>query len=37
MQKSLIDFKGVFLAQMERQILDLGNEAQFCRDLNGAR
>ena len=37
MQKSLIEFKDVLLAQMERQILGLGNEAQFCRDLNWAR
>ena len=37
MKKSLIDFKGVFFDQMERQILGLGNEAQFCRDLNGER
>ena len=37
MQKSFIEFKDVFLAQMERQILGLGNEAQFCRDLNRAR
>ena len=37
MQKNLIKFDDVLLAQMERQILGLGNEAQFCRDLNGAR
>ena len=37
MQKSFIEFKDVLWAQMERQILGLGNEAQFCRDLNGAR
>ena len=37
MKKSLIDFDDVLLAQMERQILGVGNKAQFCRDLNGAR
>ena len=37
MQKGLIEFNDVLLAQMERQILGLGNEAQFCRDLYGAR
>ena len=37
MQNSLVDFKGVLLAQMERKILGLGNEAQFCKDLNGER
>ena len=37
MQKGLIEFIDVLLAQMERHILGMGNEAQFCRDLNGAR
>ena len=37
MQKGLIEFDDVLLAQMERQFLGLGNEAQFCRGLNGAR
>ena len=37
MQKSSIEFKDVLLAQMERKILGLGNEAQFYRGLNGER
>ena len=37
MKMSFIEFKDVLLAQMERKILGAGNEAQFCRDLNGAR
>ena len=37
MQIFLFDFKGVLLDQRGRQILGMGNEAQFCRDMNGAR
>ena len=37
MQKGLIEFDDVLLAQMERHFFSLGNEAQFCRGLNGAR
>ena len=37
MQKSLIEFKDVLLAQRERQIVGLGKEGLFCRDLNGER
>ena len=37
MQKSLIEFTDVLLAQMEKADLFLGNEAQFCRDIYGAR
>ncbi len=37
MQKSLIEFNDVFVGSDGKADLGLGNEAQFCRDLYGAR
>ena len=36
MKKSLIEFNEVFVGLEGKADLGLGNEAQFCRDPNGA-